>query len=185
MANQKTDDETVVSVATALLRRKGYRGTTMSEVGRACGLLKGSLYNHFASKEDMAIAAMRRVSRYFQEHIFSIVSLPNLIPAQKLSQLSVTTLEYFESVEGGCLLGNLALEAMDSGPDFQPLIAQFFQNWILAYTDIYASAGYSSEDSFRKGQDAVARIQGALLLQKVLLSQEPLEAAISSIISSL
>lgn len=175
----------MVSVATALLRRRGYRGTTMSEVGRACGLLKGSLYSYFASKEDLAIAAMRRVSDYFQEHIFPIASLPDLTPAQKLSQISVAILEYFARFEGGCLLANLALEAMDLEPEFQPLITKYFKDWISAYANIYASAGYSSEDSFRKGQDAVARIQGALLLRKILLSQEPLQIVISDISSSL
>lgn len=185
MAKQKADDEAVLHVATELFRRNGYRGTTMSAVGRACGLLKGSLYNHFASKEDLAIAAMSHVAGYFKEHIFSTALIPNLAPAKKLSQMSMATLRYFESVDGGCLLGNLALDSMDSVPDYQQIIANFFQEWISAYTDIYVSAGYDSEESSCKAKDAVVRIQGALLLQKVLPNQKPLQCAIFSIISSM
>ncbi len=43
--------EHVVAVAKRIFRRKGYRQATMDDLGRALGILKGSLYHHIESKE--------------------------------------------------------------------------------------------------------------------------------------
>jgi len=185
MSNQKTDEDTVVSVATDILRRKGYRGTTMAEVGRACGLLKGSLYNYFPSKKSLAVAAMSRVASYFREHIFSIASLPDLTPEQKLSRLSAATMDYFTNHDGGCLLANLAIEAINSEPELVPVIREYFKSWSAVYASIYELSGSTKDCAARMGQDAVARIQGALLLGNILSSQEPLQNALHDLASSI
>lgn len=184
MPIQKTDEDTVVSVAIDLFRRKGYRGTTMAEVGRACGLLKGSLYNYFPSKESLTVAAMSHVADHFRKYIFPIASLPDLTPEQKLSRLSAATLDYFSDHDGGCLLANLAIEALNSEPEFRPVIQRYFSDWIAAYASIYESSGDAPDFSIRRGQDAVARIQGALLLRNALSSQEPLQNVLSDLASS-
>jgi len=183
MPVQKTDEDELVSVATDLFRRRGYRGTTMAEVGRACGLLKGSLYNYFTGKEVLAVAAMSRVSDYFQDHIFSLASIPDLTPEQKLSRLSKATLDYFTGHEGGCLLANLAIEAMNTEPEFRPVIQNYFHLWVAAYACIYESAGDHPDRAAKRGQDAVARIQGALLLRNVFGSEEPLLSTLSDLSS--
>lgn len=43
--------ERVVAVGKRIFRRKGYRPATMDDLGRALGILKGSLYHHIDSKE--------------------------------------------------------------------------------------------------------------------------------------
>jgi TetR/AcrR family transcriptional regulator, cholesterol catabolism regulator len=43
--------EHVVAVAKRMFRRKGFRQATMDDLGRALGILKGSLYHHIDSKE--------------------------------------------------------------------------------------------------------------------------------------
>ena len=61
MPLQKIDEEGLVREALALFRRQGYHKTTMADVAGACGLLKGSLYHYFPSKEALALAVMQRV----------------------------------------------------------------------------------------------------------------------------
>jgi TetR/AcrR family transcriptional repressor of nem operon len=47
----------IVEQSAAVFNRRGYAGTSMSELMAATGLEKGGLYRHFASKEDLAAAA--------------------------------------------------------------------------------------------------------------------------------
>ena len=57
---------TILDAAAQLFRRKGYRVTSMREIAAAAGMLAGSLYYHFASKEELLVAVyaegVRRIS---------------------------------------------------------------------------------------------------------------------------
>src|SRR5829696_6759455 len=46
-------DQRILDVATVLFYEKGYHATTMREVAAGVGIKAGSLYNHFASKEEL------------------------------------------------------------------------------------------------------------------------------------
>ncbi len=45
--------EDLLAAAGALFARQGFEGTSMRDVAKAVGMLPGSLYYHFASKEEM------------------------------------------------------------------------------------------------------------------------------------
>jgi len=49
----KTSRAEIIATARDLMRDKGYAGTSMKELADRVGLLKGSLYSHFASKEEL------------------------------------------------------------------------------------------------------------------------------------
>ena len=57
---------TILDAAAQLFRRKGYRVTSMRDIAAASGMLAGSLYYHFASKEELLVAVyaegVRRIS---------------------------------------------------------------------------------------------------------------------------
>ena len=46
----------VLDCAARAFRRNGYHGASVREIARAVGMLPGSLYCHFASKEDLLVA---------------------------------------------------------------------------------------------------------------------------------
>lgn len=48
----------IMDTATALFVAQGYAGTSMSDLARAVGIQKASLYHHFASKEALFIACV-------------------------------------------------------------------------------------------------------------------------------
>ncbi len=49
----KTSREDIVAAARDLMRDKGYAGASMKDLADRVGLLKGSLYSHFPSKESL------------------------------------------------------------------------------------------------------------------------------------
>ncbi|HSK14811.1 MAG TPA: TetR/AcrR family transcriptional regulator [Gaiellaceae bacterium] len=54
-------EERILGAATVLFSEKGYHATTMREVAAAVGIKAGSLYNHYASKEDLLFRIARGV----------------------------------------------------------------------------------------------------------------------------
>jgi len=54
-------EDAIVSAVNRLLAEKGFDAMTVDEVAAEVGIAKASLYKHFASKEDLAAAAMVRV----------------------------------------------------------------------------------------------------------------------------
>ncbi|MFT3871865.1 MAG: TetR/AcrR family transcriptional regulator [Nocardioides sp.] len=51
----------IVEVAAGLFARKGYRGTSMRDIGRGMGIHAGSLYAHIETKEDLLEAVVHRI----------------------------------------------------------------------------------------------------------------------------
>lgn len=50
----------VLDAAAALFAARGYAATSMRDIAKACGMLPGSLYCHFATKEDLLCEVYRR-----------------------------------------------------------------------------------------------------------------------------
>ena len=62
-------EDAIVDAVNRLLAEKGFDLMTVDEVAAEVGIAKASLYKHFASKEDLAAAAMVRVMRRAQDFI--------------------------------------------------------------------------------------------------------------------
>jgi len=54
-------EDAIVASVNRLLARKGFEAMTVDEVAADVGIAKASLYKHFASKEELAAAAMVRM----------------------------------------------------------------------------------------------------------------------------
>ncbi|MVZ99781.1 TetR family transcriptional regulator [Actinomadura sp. LD22] len=61
MPSSRTDE--VRLAAAALFERRGYAATTMTHIADASGVLPGSLYHHFGSKEEIAVEILKRFDR--------------------------------------------------------------------------------------------------------------------------
>lgn len=57
---QRVREDAIVEAVNRLLASKGYDNMTVDEVAAEAGMAKASVYKHFASKEDLAGAAMVR-----------------------------------------------------------------------------------------------------------------------------
>lgn len=51
--------ERILREAAHLFRAKGYKGTTVRDIAEAVGIQSGSLFHHFATKEEMLLEIMR------------------------------------------------------------------------------------------------------------------------------
>jgi TetR/AcrR family transcriptional regulator of autoinduction and epiphytic fitness len=68
----KAREDAIVDAVNGLLAGKGFDLMTMDEVAAEVGIAKASLYKHFASKEALAAAAMRRLLQRVQAQLDAI-----------------------------------------------------------------------------------------------------------------
>lgn len=54
--------ERILHAAARLFRQHGYQGTTVRDIGEAVGILSGSLFYHFRSKDEILLEIMRETA---------------------------------------------------------------------------------------------------------------------------
>jgi AcrR family transcriptional regulator len=143
----------------------------MAKIGEACGLIKGSIYHYFKSKEELGLESLRYIHRYFEENIFSIAYRIDLSDREKIALFVQKTDEYFLNSAGGCLLGNLALEASHDLPLFKEEILAYFDNWEKAVSHIFKNH-YGAEKAKEIAVESVASIQGAIMMMNLYGNSE-------------
>lgn len=166
MPKQKVDADTIIQRALHLFKTQGYHATSMADLGEACGLLKGSIYHYFSSKEALALAVMDYVQSYFASQVFSFADDASLPPAERMKRLNQASENYFLGQEGGCLMGNLALEVVNVMPQFKSAIEQYFNDWAAALCRILLSR-YPEKEAASLSWQAVAEIQGGIMMMRL------------------
>lgn len=79
-------EEAIVFAVNRLLAEKGFDLMTVDEVAAEVGIAKASLYKHFASKEDLAAAAMVRILRLAQEFLDTLPGAPPLTQLEAVTR---------------------------------------------------------------------------------------------------
>jgi TetR/AcrR family transcriptional regulator, regulator of autoinduction and epiphytic fitness len=80
--------EAIMAATHFLLASKGYEATTMDEVALQAGLSKASLYNLFASKEQLAGEAMIHVLNLGLEEVNRLRAIVDLSAIEKLRRIT-------------------------------------------------------------------------------------------------
>jgi AcrR family transcriptional regulator len=149
-----------------VFRAHGYEGATLSLLGEAAGLGKGSLYHFFpGGKEQMAAEVLTEIDDWFEVNVFTPL-LTSDDPRQAISDMISSTETYFRSGKRVCLVGVVALGvARDS---FAEQVHSYFKRWGDALTAALKRTGLTAAAARRKSEDALLVIQGALVLARAL-----------------
>jgi TetR/AcrR family transcriptional repressor of nem operon len=134
----------IVARAAPVFNTHGYSGTSMAELTKATGLEKGGIYNHFASKEALALAAFDYAVQVMSERIAAALEGSEGAVA-RLRALVAMFADYIDNppVAGGCPILNTAVEADDTEPalraraqaamtDLQKLIGSTVKRGVMA-----------------------------------------------------
>jgi len=85
--------EIIVSVANKLFSRFGFHKTSMDEIAKIARKAKGSLYYHFASKEDLFKEVVHREIENLKNHLSEIVNSPDLNASEKIKKYLLKRME--------------------------------------------------------------------------------------------
>jgi AcrR family transcriptional regulator len=152
--------------AISLFRAKGYSATSIDEIVKACGITKGSLYYHFRSKEELALAAMEQVHAYFSAHVFGLIVGADHPGASELDAFNQAVEAFFVTHPDGCLLANLSLEIGAAHGLFGERIRSFFNDWRNCYAKVFREI-CSPARADTLAEDAVAFVHGCILMYRI------------------
>lgn len=89
--------ESILSVANKLFSRFGFHKTSMDEIAKIARKAKGSLYYHFASKEDLFREVVSIEMIKLKNQMSFIVNNPDLTSSEKVKNYLVTRMEILNS----------------------------------------------------------------------------------------
>lgn len=108
----KTRQEILHKVA-ILFNEKGYAATSMQDITQVTGIQRGGIYNHFASKEDLALATFEYTCSVLGQRLRQGMSRENTALGQ-LKAIATTFAELYTHnplFPCGCQVLNTAVEA--------------------------------------------------------------------------
>jgi AcrR family transcriptional regulator len=154
--------EEVVERLMLVVRRCGYDGASLAELSKATGLGKSSLYHYFPDgKDDMVRAVLEHLEGVLREQIFTPLREPG--PARRRIERMVQALDdFYRGGRESCVLGNLVLGTSRSR--FRRQLQAIFDEWIEALAAALMDGGLSKAVARARAEDAVIRVQGALVL---------------------
>ncbi len=69
MARDLSRDEEILQIAVEVVWRTGFAGTKLSDIAEAAGIVKGSLYHYFDSKEEIYARLVNNVRSLFESEV--------------------------------------------------------------------------------------------------------------------
>ncbi|HHP7232821.1 MAG TPA: TetR/AcrR family transcriptional regulator, partial [Xenococcaceae cyanobacterium] len=100
----------IIQEAASLFNQKGYAAVAISDIMQATGLKKGGIYNHFQSKEELALAAFDYAVNLVTQKIWKAVKQEQNAIA-RLKALVAVYLDFSDQppLPGGCPIMNSAI----------------------------------------------------------------------------
>jgi TetR/AcrR family transcriptional regulator, cholesterol catabolism regulator len=164
MAEVQDRRELILSTAAEMFARRGLRATTVRAIADAVGMLSGSLYHHFPSKDAIFDAVLTRYLDAIRSRYAAVLASGNS-PAESLHDLVVTSLEVAEEQpHATAIYQNEAqyLRETSSFRDIQAAVAEVQRAWLQVI-----EAGVA-DGSFRN--DIPSRVFYRLIRDAVWLS---------------
>jgi TetR/AcrR family transcriptional regulator, transcriptional repressor for nem operon len=124
----------IIAKAAPLFNRRGYDGCSMQDISAATGLEKGSLYSHFATKEELAVAAFDHAwAQTCSARAGNLDQASNSVDKLKLH---ITNFVSKPSFPGGCPMLNTVLDADDGNSALRHRAEGAMRDWVGFLADI-------------------------------------------------
>jgi TetR/AcrR family transcriptional repressor of nem operon len=163
----------IVERAAVLFNTRGVAGASMADVSEAAGLEKGGVYNHFESKDALALAAFDYAAALVLDRIDAAIAAHD---GDGWAQLLAIVDVYRNVVEkppiaGGCPLLNTAIEADDTSPVLRARARAALDRWRTSITRAVDRAAASGDlratDAESIASMTIAAIEGGVMLARV------------------
>jgi TetR/AcrR family transcriptional repressor of lmrAB and yxaGH operons len=165
MAPRLVSDTDLLDRLGLLFRTRGYDGSSLGDIAAATGLQKSSLYHRFpGGKQQMASEVAGTVGTHFAEEVLAPLSGPGT-PHERLTQVAERLDEFYEGGRRSCLLDTLSIS--DPGIEATTGLGIAAEGWIVALAGVASAEGVGRAEARRRAEDAVAAIEGALVLARV------------------
>jgi TetR/AcrR family transcriptional repressor of nem operon len=161
----------IVAAAEELFRTQGYQGASLNDITRKAKLSKGAFFHYYKDKSTIANDVLRK---YAEEQLLG----PLRDPAVQSQPIKVALMGWIgeiytrfakDNYQGGCLLGNWALELSDTDEGMRAEIAQIFlalENHLVGMLRPAAQAGKMIMEPRQFARILIAALEGTLMTAK-------------------
>jgi TetR/AcrR family transcriptional repressor of nem operon len=163
-----TAKQKAIEAAQQLMTTCGYSATTVDEIISLAGVSKGSVYHAFASKEELAIAALED----YERRGWAIVSNGKYQAVEDPVKRALAFIKHIETKSSelwahGCLLGSISLEVAERNPvlhDRIDVLFDEFENGIAReFAPALKQAGVSNISAKELARHMLVVIEGAII----------------------
>lgn len=164
----------IIERTAPVFNRKGYAGTSLSDLEKATGLTKGSIYNNFANKDEVALAAFDYNLNMVHTLIQSEMAKADSAREKLMAYIRVYNDSSFRNAfpEGGCPILNTAIDADDTHPALRERAHAAVMDWKDTIVTVIEQGIQAGE--FKRSVNAqeiavamVAMIEGGVMMARV------------------
>ncbi len=185
MSKAKETKEKIIKQAAELFNQQGYAGSSISDIMRATRLQKGGIYNHFQSKQELALAAFDFASQGVSKRfLIALKGKHNAI--ERLQAILSVFHSYIDNppLAGGCPILNTAVESDDANPALRDRVQKAMDAWRNLICRAINKGISQGEIRSNVEADTVATImistlEGAVMMSKLYGNPIHLERAIN------
>lgn len=173
MSKAQQTQHHILEQSAILFNQQGYAGSSMADVMRVTGLQKGGIYNHFSSKDELALAAFDFAVQQMQTRFLGVLKGKRHALDRLMAILSVyETLLENPPMQGGCPLLNTAVESDDTHPALRERTQLAMTNWLNLLRGIVQRGIDRGElnptiDPEMVATVVIATIEGGVMLTKL------------------
>ena len=173
MGKAERTREFIVEKTAPVFNRKGYAGTSMSDLTETTGLTKGAIYGNFENKDEVALAAfdynlsrmVKQVRELQNTHPTAIGKLGAYITVYRKGLFKPT-------LSAGCPIVNTGVEADDTHPLLRKKVGDAVASWHRSISAIIHQGIHTGEikadvDVAAFASLMIAMIEGGITVSKI------------------
>ena len=178
--------ERIIETASRLFYYDGYNQTGINKIIEEAGVAKASMYQHFRSKEDIAVAYLQRRHGSWMGNLAAFVSEAET-PKDKLIASFDYLMDWLHSVEyRGCGWQNIITDLPE---DHHKIKAQsvlhknLVREWV--HDLLNEEEGTTPQEAEQLGDEVIILLEGAIILSQIQKDDWPIKAAKSACVKVL
>ncbi|MFB7469709.1 TetR/AcrR family transcriptional regulator [Kitasatospora sp. NPDC056184] len=160
----------------SLIEAHGYFGTGLNQVVAESGAPRGSLYFHFPEGKDQLVAAALTQAGQEVEDRLAELARGGADTAAVLTALAQAFADRLtqSGFTKGCPIATVALEVAGGNESLRLVCAEVYAGWQRVLAQRLAAEGFGPAEADVAAGQALALLEGAVLLAQVRRSVEPL-----------
>src|SRR5215475_4253275 len=122
--------ERIIEQTAPVFNQKGFFGSSLTDIMEATGLKKGGIYNHFGSKEELALQAFDHAAACVSDRLALELEGKHTARERLLAFAAVfQDIAMNPPIPGGCPLLNSAIESDDTNPALRERVRAAMDRW--------------------------------------------------------
>ncbi|MFJ4592267.1 TetR/AcrR family transcriptional regulator [Kitasatospora sp. NPDC088861] len=166
-----------------LIEAQGYFGTGLNQIVAATGAPRGSLYFHFPEGKDQLVAASLVQAGQEVEDLLAALAAEGADSGALTERLTEVFAERLAGSDytKGCPIATVALEVAGTNEPLRAVCAEVYESWQRVLAGRLEAEGFQPAEAATAAGQALALMEGAVLLASVRRSREPLDHALHAV----